>query len=500
MAIFGWKKSPDPTPSDEQPISFSPEKADRFFDHAKTVDETGNYEYAIQSWLSGLRQDPSSTRGVEGFFASIAKFLGEGDGKKGVSKEVAKVVGGKSELERYLSSLLDWGQKPSDPALAVKAFEGAARLNLREPAIWIGERALNWVAGAAKPRKDLLTKMADGFEKVGAFEKAVLAAEHASKLDPSDGDLAARVRSLAAQATMNRGGYSQAGQPGGFRANVRDQQKQRQLDEGERIVKTADVVERLLADAQEELARRPGDLPTIENYAKRLMERGKPDDEEKAHALYTQAFADTKQFRLRELAGDIRLRQAKRRASALKQAFDSGDAGVAAKLEQALRAHGDLEVAEFRLRVEAYPTDLVRKFELAKRLFHNDQFEDAIPFFQESQGDPRYRAPSLSMLAQCFLKLGWTDESIETFRRAADLRDLPAEAQMELNYGLMVALQAKATQEKDLAAAEEAEKLASSIAIRQITFRDVRTRRESLKKLVLALKAPPPAGEAPAEP
>jgi tetratricopeptide (TPR) repeat protein len=488
LALFNFSKKPaTPAAAEDAPIQYSPEKAKRFFEHAKTVHEATNFEYAVQSWLSGLRQDPGSMEGLTGFFASISKFLGETEGKRGVSKEVIKGVSGKSELDKYLLSLLEWGQKPNDAALAIRAFENASRLGLKDPTVWIGERAMGW-AQRDKPRKEHFVKLADGFEKVGAFDRAVVAAESASKLDPADGDLGARVRQLAASATMKRGGFDDAGQEGGFRSNIRDQSKQRHLEEADRIVKTESTVERLLAAAEQDLQSRPADLPTIERLGKLLLERGRPEDEERAHALYLRAHKDSNQFRFRELAGDLRLRQARRRFTAAKAALDAGDMSKAGEVEDSLRDLLKLEIEEWQLRVAAYPTDLVKKFELGKRLYANDQFEDSIPMFQEAQGEPRYRAASLTYLAQAFLKLDWLTESIETFRRALELPDLLPEQQMDIQYGLLVALQAKGEGERDLPAAEEAEKLASAIAIKQLTFKDIRARRESLKKLVQSIR------------
>ena len=59
---------------------------------------------------------------------------------------------------------------------------------------------------------------------------------------------------------------------------------------------------------------------------------------------------------------------------------------------------------------------------------------------------------------------------------------------MALRYGLMTALQVKAEKERELAAAEEADRLASSIAVQQFSYRDIRQRRDALKKLIGEIK------------
>src|SRR5689334_6781943 len=63
--------------------NYSPDKAARFIDRAKTAHETANYEFAMTLWLGALRQDPTNMGALEKFFQSCASFLGEG---KKVSK------------------------------------------------------------------------------------------------------------------------------------------------------------------------------------------------------------------------------------------------------------------------------------------------------------------------------------------------------------------------------------------------------------------------------
>ncbi len=505
MAFFGKGKDNDkappppgdganglPTPGGDGNMIFSPEKAMKFFSHARTVEETGNFEYAMKLWLDGLKWDPSSMNGLEAFFKLTAKHLSDpASKKKGIGKEVERTVSGKTDVDRFLYSILRWGLEPADQTLAVRAMEAAAKAGLAEPGYWIGERAFATVVASPKPRKDLLMKVVESFQKIGSYDKAVQAAEQALKVDPTDGNLSAFIRSLAAQATMAKGGYEKSGEAGGFRRNIRDADKQRMLEDADRIVKTDDTIDRLLAAAKEEYKQRPNDLPTIDKLAKLLRERGRPKDEETAHQLYMKAFEDTKQFRFREQAGDIRVRQARRKIEELSKMLETkpGDEMLNRMQAQAQQEMAELELAEHRLRVEAYPTDLVRKFELGKRYFAVGKYNEAIDIFQEAQGDPKNRAASLSFLGQSFLNIQWSDEAIETFRRGLEIKDISPEMQLDMRYWLMVALQQKGAEAKDRACVEEADKIASSIAVQSISFRDIRARRDSIKKLLAELRA-----------
>jgi tetratricopeptide (TPR) repeat protein len=505
LPIFPWKKSDDAQPAAAgaaQPsadaVEFSPVKAEKFFQHARAMFDASNYEYSVQLWLNGMRFDPNNVSGLEGFFSAIDRFNAESAGKKSVSKDVVKSVSGKSDVDKYLYSLLEWGQKPFDSGLAVRAAESAAKLTLKDPTFWITERAFGLALKDKKVRKDYLLKCADCYMKADNYDRALSASEQALKVDPTDGELAGRIRSLAAQATMNRGGYNKTGQAGGFRDNIRNADAQRQLEEADRIVKTDETIDRLLSNAAEELAKRPEDLPTIEKYAKLLLERGRPSDEEKAYQVYIQAFEKFTQFRFRELAGDIKVRQSRRYVSELRVMLEKSpdSADIKRMYDQAAAEHAGLELSEHKLRVENYPSDLARRFELGKRYFTVGQYHEAIEQFQEAQHDPRNRVMAMAMLGQSFHKIGWNEEAIDTFRQVSEIKDLLPDQQMELRYYLMIALQARAQADNDIPSAEEADRLASLIARQQMGYKDVRARRDAIKLILSKLKGPrenPPA-------
>lgn len=479
--------------------AYSADKASRFFAHAQTVHDATNYEYAMQLWLNGLRQDPTSMKGLESFFKSAAAFLADSGGK-GPGKETLRLFEGKGDLEKFLTSLLNWGMKPTDPLLAVRATEAAAKLGLPEQTYWLGDRALDKIALEKKPRKELYIKLIEIFSKVGAYDKAVEAGEAAVRLDPSDGKLAAEVRNLSAQMTMSQGGYDQSGEAGGFRKNIRDLDKQRHLEDAERIVKTEETIDRLIKADEEEYARRPEDPSTINKYAGHLMERGRPEDEKRALEVLAKGFETTKQFRFRQMRGDLILRKANRKLQQYKDAAvkEPGNAVAQSRAKQAQAEYARMELEEYKQRVEAYPTDLGLKFELGKRYFEVGDVDNAIPLFQESQHDARRRVESQNYLAQAFQKIDYIDEAINTYHHAREAHKSDTdETGMSLAYGLMTALLLKAERERELPVAEEADKLASLIAIKKFDYRDIRAKRDAIKKLMAEIKRGGGNGRAP---
>jgi tetratricopeptide (TPR) repeat protein len=122
-------------------------------------------------------------------------------------------------------------------------------------------------------------------------------------------------------------------------------------------------------------------------------------------------------------------------------------------------------------------------------MFALGEVDSSIPLFQEAASDAKLRTEALQMLGRAFLKIEYIDEAIDAFRRALENHKVTSDERgMSLNYDLMAALQTKATKERDRASAMEADKLASSIAIQQFNYLDIRQRRDVIKKLIAELK------------
>ncbi len=465
-------------------------KAAKFFDRARSVHDTTNYEYATTLWLQGLRQDPTSMAGLEGFAQSAQSFA-QTEKRDKPSKDQTSNFGGKGTLEKYLEQLLWWGMRPSDGSLGLKVVESAARLGLSEAGYYLGMRTLGALT-ATKPKKSELLTLMRSLQKLQAFDLAVRAGEAASALDPNDASLQAEVRNLAAQNTMSRGGYEKSGAAGGFRANIKDLEAQRRLIEEDKVVKSESAVDRLIAAAKEDYESRPSDRAAIAKYAAALRDRARPEDDKAAFDLLTKAYAETQEFRFRQQAGEIQLKHARRKLAKYKQEADAnpGDARAAETHKKAHEAFLRKELEELRLRVENYPTDTGLKLELGVRHFLLGEDESAIALFQEARNDPKNRGRALAYLGQSFLRMGWADEAVDSLRTAlAALETQNDETGLDVRYNLMNALERKARDHREAGAAEEAYKIASSIAMQQINYRDIRARRDDLQKLSREIKA-----------
>lgn len=495
MALFGKNKEKpaDAAGGDDAPAApqaFSPEKAQTFFKHARTNHETSNYAYAMQLWLNGLAQDPASQEGFKALQESAVAFINDG-GKRSDLRDVMKGLQGKGLIGKYQLALLEWSVRRQDVALSLKATEIAGQLGLTQIVDQLGTWTFQQAKLDKKAKKDQFVKLMAAAEKAGCWKVAVEAGDTARRMDPSDGDLDRKVKEMMAQAAISGGGFEERGE-GGFRKNIRDADKQAQLEAQDRISKTEDVKDRIIADTKAELDQRPDDLPTIEKFGRALLDRGTGADLRDAFMLYNATFKKTDEFRWRQRAGEVKIRLIQRKvASTERKVKAKPDDGTLAEELAGLRTQlTQIEVEELRLQIENYPTDLKLKYELGRRLFEGEEFEEAISLFQAAEDDAKLRRTILSLKGKAFLKLGgWEDAAVDTFRQALDgIPDEGSELGMELRYSLMHALLDKAKTSRDLGSAEEADKLAAAIAMKNFGYRDIREKREEIRTILGELR------------
>lgn len=489
----GGKKGSGGGASNEGPHEFDSNKAAKFFERAQTLHEATNFGYSMNMWIRGMRFDPTSMNGLEGFFKAAGAFFTENPKgeKEDVFKSTLKDASGRTDVDKYLTSLVNWSSHPHEANHAVKAMELAAGLGLGAPAVWIADRAVEWAARDKRPKKDHFVMAMKVYQKFDKFDKAVQAGEAGMKIDPTDGRLASDVKNLSAEWTTKRGGFDQTGEEGGFRSNIRDAAKQRQMEDRDRLVTTEEQLDRQVAEARASHEAAPTDRANALRFIELLVKRGKTEDEEAAIRVATEAHGRTQEYRFREHVDSIRVRHLRRKAARLKaEAEKAGTPEAKAALVSATKEYLRADIQAKEGQVGAYPTDLVRKFELARLYYQVGKYEEAIALLQIAKDDAKNRARVYFYLGLSFQRIGWNDEAIETLRQAQGMQTAGDDAtEMELRYGLMEALLARGLEQNTLVDAEEAYKLASQIAIQKISYKEIRAKRDEIKRLIAKIKS-----------
>ncbi|MHC4519427.1 MAG: tetratricopeptide repeat protein, partial [Planctomycetota bacterium] len=337
-----------------------------------------------------------------------------------------------------------------------------------------------------KPSLQTYLLLKNSYSVLGEYDKAVAACQRAARMRPDDKDLADEFKNLSAELTMSRGKY---GAGGDFRQSIRDREAQAKLYSQDRVVKTQDYRLQAVEDARKAYANEPELAKNAFNLADALADLEKDESENEAIQLLESLHERHQDFRYKERAGLLRIRQIKRRRRAarkqLKAQPDSAD--VQAKVKDQDEALHRMELDHYRLCVENHPTDLAAKYEYAQRLTDDSQYNQAIPIFQEAQRDPRRKIPAMGKIGYCFFMKGWYADAIDVFTQAIDAYEIKDDATAkELRYNL-----ARAYEEQD--DTERALELYRKIAQLDFSYQDVCQRVDRLRAASGQPEAEPPA-------
>lgn len=469
-----------------------PRKARRWFEHAAGVND---HDFAIECYIHGLEHEPDNMAQHEALH-EVAKRRKVAGGKP-MPWHKAMAKGGKDPVQRLLHAERLWAMNPLDVNLmvavmdrAVEANDAEQELNLGELAYWVGEMILQNNFGGKSLPQTVLLQVRNLFVRIGSWDKAVEACKMALAHDPANTVLLQELKNLEAERTIAGGGYGNANSgEGSFRDNVRDMDKQKALEQDDAITKTDSAVDQTIARRRAELEEMPEDFDRLKKLVEALLMKESEAFDEEAIKLLKDAWERSGRYSFKEWIGNIRMKQFNRQLHALKPAAlatpeGSEDRKVYHELAQKKL---QFELQEFAERVQNYPTDMGYKYELGKRLYLAKRFDEAISAFQQSKGDPKWRAASHEYLGQCFMLQGWLDEAIQTFQDGLDANP-DEKREMTLRYLRLTALEQSAVKSRRLDQAREALRETSQIMQENINFRDIRQRMDKLRKLVEELE------------
>ena len=474
VALFNRKKNEDE--GDDQEASFvpQPEKARKWFEHAKNMADSSNYESALVYYANGIRLDPETLSAHESMIDVSIKHMQAG-GKKASSKDL-KGVDGSHPVDKLAVAELAWLSKYDSPSLAIKALAAAVEADQLELANMLTIRVLTIVSRAKKVSRSQVLQVKDLASAAGAWNEAIAAGQLAMQMDPSDSELDTQLKDLAAQRAMSQGGYEDAGgKEGGFREMVKDMDKQRELEQEESISGVGGSEEQVLERACEQYEASPESPDVLNRYAQLLRKTGTTESINEAIKVYLAGFETSGEYRFRMHAGDLMIMLSRR---AIDEATDP------LRKEESEAELLELEINEYRQRAERYPTDRGIKFKLGDIAFRANDIGAAMECFQKSKDEPKLRTRSGHYLARCFACEGWHSEAVDEYRDTISNMDATErDLELDIRYDMMESLIELARAERSDMMAKEALEICSGIARKDITYRDIRVRRKELDAL-----------------
>lgn len=479
----GGSGGADNTPGDDgEGFSRALRKANTFFDYGDTAADSKNFDYAVECYIGGLRHSPDNMERHEQLH-DIAKRRSVNGGKATKPKPV-----GKSLVDKMLTAekawACDWNNINHMVAMLEAAVDAELRegeeANLGEVAYWVAGLALQYNANPnAKPNRRAYLRIVDAMVKIKAYDLALDAARRALNLRDDD-TLRARIKDLTAERYTYE---SSQGEGEGFRKNIKNAEEQETIQA--QLDTSGSQSDKLIDAMREQYEENPEDMDKLQKLVDALLRPEEVDKEKQAIQLLMHAHEQTGQYRYKVKAGDVKIRQFNRALRQLNERAKAGDEAAKAKLQDGLKKRLIFELQEFGERASNYPTDLKLKFELGKRQYQAQQFDDAIGNFQQATSEPKSRSAAHLFLARCFVHKGWTDEAIATLEKGIEMHAEPDDVLgKELRYDLMSVYLKSAADKKDAELAKKAQERASELLQIDINYKDIREKMDQVRKLV----------------
>lgn len=449
-------------------------KAKAFFDRAVQVAERKNFDYAIEMYIEGLRYDPEALeQGHLPLFELALHRRGEG-GKKPSMVEKVKHMGGKNPLDQMLNAEKLFAKDPDHLPYAETMLKAAVAGGYNKVAHWIANLIFQMNNAAEKPSLQTYILLKDSYKAIGQFDKAVAACQHIVRIKPNDKELADEYKNLSAELTMARGKYETEED---FRKAIKDREQQEKLHSQAGVVKTEDYRIKALEDARKKIARNPDSSANIFELASALSGMDNDKDEDDAISLLERSYENKSDFSFKQRAGELRIKQIRRKIQQAKSALETnpGDQQTMVEIEKLTAKLDDTEMEHYKLCTQNYPTNLPLKYEYARHLVRNEQYDEAIPLFQQAQKDPRRKIAAMNQIGYCFFKKGWLADAVDIYTKAIDSYELKDDAiGKELRYNLALAYEQQGKK-------QEALDVYRKIAQADFNYKDVSRRVDELR-------------------
>ncbi len=440
-------------------------KGKAFFERAEQVGETGNWDFAIEMYIEGIKREPENVERGHHPLREVALNRKLQGGKGAGMIEQLKRRPGKDPLDNLINATYLTSKDPGSVGAMMHVLRAAIAMELSDVVHWIAGILLQVQRQASKPNKRILVEISHAFQDIEDFEQGITACEMAHKIDPDDAKLHQMLGNLSAQYAIKQGKYDQAGD---FTKGVRDMDKQKELMDRDSLTKDQDYLDKQIETARADYLQAPTVPGKINVLVDALLKAGDEKHENEAIELLTRSHEQLGAYRYKMRLGDVRIKQMTRR---YRQYVKAGNKDEAVKQMQRQLA---FELEEFGERTANYPTDLGIKFELGRRQFIAGKYDDAIASLQEAQREPRRRLAAMNYLGQAFAKKGWAREAVDTFDKALQ-SEVPEERAKTLRYNLGCALE----QMGELKRAQDA---FSAVAQQDYNYKDVRQRLDDLRK------------------
>jgi len=444
---------------------------DKHIEKAEEAVRRRNYDFAISLYLQLLQISPNNQKARSGLYEAALRQHDRKRGGKGKKKSGGGIgsslgilmrTGGRKDPNAVIAACDKMlARNPRDVTALERLGYAASKAGHIEAAVFAFGKLLELKSDDLQAAKNLGRLQ----QRLGDIEDALKSYDRALQINPGDQESIKARKDLAAEAAIRGHGYAEARSTMDL---LKDKDQARELELTERVVLDKQGISEALARVQERIKESPDDRKLLNRLGELLEQKG---DLAEAREVFARLLAlEPNNFDHRERIGDLKIREQEVVQERLDRDEPDSEAAAAAKhdLEQ-------LKVTEFTWRVEEHPTDLPQRFRFGEALYQVGRWDDAVAEFQKTVKDPRKRLDSQVMMANAFMKKGMLDLAAKQLERALEHAGDGTRRAMQIRYNLGLILEKQGKR-------EEARGEYMLVYERDINFRDVKARLESLEK------------------
>ncbi len=399
-------------------------KAARWFARARELGDKRQFDYAIEYYVSGLEFWPDAVeeacKPLHGCGVARRQLGGK---KPGLKDSMKRSMNDKDTRKAFLNSLWLFGHDPDNYGYIEGVARNASRLRAEGTAKWAAGVSVRALESAPKAKAKQLQTLARLLEEMG--DRAAARTEVSFGVDvyqmgvdvlnmwrqriPRDDTVEVAIKNVSSKLTILKGKYQESES---FRESILDTEEQMELHDQQRSIQSDERVDVLITRAEEEYKQYPESAEALKNLVNLLCRRERDDEEKRAIGILVNEYKRTGNYRWKNLADAVWMKQLGRTGRELAKAGDK----VAMKEHRITQLR--FELAVFKERLEHYPTDNRVRFEYGVRNFQAGRFDDAIPLFQSARVDPKNRAACGMYLGRCFFRKGYHAQAIAALQEA----------------------------------------------------------------------------------
>ena len=214
------------------PSMEGPGKGKAFFDRAKTVAGTGNYDYAIDMYIEGLNREPGNTEEHKALRDTGFRRKVSGGKAPGGLLGPKLPYKGKTPKEAMLNAAWMVAKDVGNIPMMLQYFRNAVAGEWTDVALWIGPILKEANRTNKSPKFEIYTELEETYKKMSEFKLASEAVQAAIQMKPNDMDLQARAKDLSAMETLQKGKYDKGGD---FKDSIKDKESTKKLAEEENL-------------------------------------------------------------------------------------------------------------------------------------------------------------------------------------------------------------------------------------------------------------------------